>query len=117
MRKLEFIGTVQANKQALVIPGRNDLFLKPEDWPKKLAPGILNISISGFLEGFEDGLDRLDEGKFRAAMVIPQRKIAGSTLKPDADHPTRGFAQVWRADLQVVATGQTAKCWALRVIG
>jgi hypothetical protein len=98
------------------------LFLKPDDWPIQLAPGVLNVGINGFPEGFDEigkgeGLDRLDEGKFRAALVIPQRKIAGSTLKPDADHPTRGFAQVWRADLQVVATGQTTRCWALRVIG
>src|SRR5437879_7840947 len=106
MRKLEFMGTVQANKQELVIPGRDDLFLKPEDWPMQLAPGLLNVGINGSPEGFDeigkgDGLKKLDGGKFRAALVIPQRKIAGSTLKPDADHPTRGFAQVWRADLQV----------------
>jgi hypothetical protein len=122
MRKLEFIGTVQANKQELVIPGREDLFLKPEDWPRQLAPGLLNVGINDFPDGFDeigkgDRLDRLDEGKFRAALVIPQRMIASSTLKPDADHPTRGFAQVWRAEIQVVATGQTTRCWALRVIG
>jgi hypothetical protein len=122
MRKLEFIGTVQAKKQELVIPGRDDLFLKPEDWPRQLAPGLLNVHINGFPEGFDeigkgDGLQRLDQGKFKAELVIPQRKIAGSTLKPDADHPTRGFVQVWRADLQVVPTGQTTRCWALRVIG
>lgn len=40
MRKLEFIGSVQANKQDLVIPGRDDLFLKPNDWPNQLAPAI-----------------------------------------------------------------------------
>src|ERR1700733_14878148 len=105
MRKLEFIGTVQANKKELVLPARDDLFLKPEDWPRQLAPKLLNVRINGFPDGFDeigkgDGLQRLDQGKFKAELVIPQRKIAGSTLKPDADHPTRGFAQVWRAELQ-----------------
>jgi hypothetical protein len=64
-----------------------------------------------------DGLKMLDDGKFRPALVIPQRKIIGSTLIADSDHPTRGFAQVWQADLQVIRTGQEATCWALRIIG
>jgi hypothetical protein len=49
--------------------------------------------------------------------VIPQRKIIGSTFIPDADHPTRGFAQVWQANLQVIGTGQETTCWALHIVG
>src|SRR6266404_1919559 len=123
MRKLEFIGTLQANKrtQEIVIPGRDDLFLKPEDWPRQLAPGLLNVEVNSFPEGFDevgkgDGLEKLDEGKFRAALAIPQRLIAGNPVKPDPDHPTRGFAQVWRAELQVIATGQAGTCWMFRII-
>ena len=82
----------------------------------------MNIEISSFPEKFEelgkgDGLGRLDEGKFRPALVIPQRLIAGSNLKPDPDHPTRGFASVWQADLQVIATDQEMSCWAFRILG
>lgn len=128
MRKLEFIGTVRSNEgrfsQEVVIPGRDDLFLALEDWPTQIAPGTLNIQISddafpkSIAEiGTGDGLKKLDGGKFRAALVIPQRKIMGSTLKPDADHPTQGFAQVWQAELQVIATGQEATCWMFRIIG
>lgn len=122
MRKLEFNGTVQASTEQIVLPGRDDLFLKPEDWPRKLAPGILNIEVVGFPKGVDeigngDGLGRLDEGKFRAALVIPQRLIAGSTIKPDGDHPTKGFASVWQADLQVIATDQEMSCWMIRIIG
>ena len=122
MRKLDFQGMVQASTEGIVLPGRDDLFLKPEDWPKQLAQGILNIEISSFPEKFEDigkgdGLGRFDDGKFRPALVIPQRLIAGSTLKPDADHPTRGFAQVWQADLKVIATDQEMSCWAFRILG
>ena len=121
MRKLKFIGKVQANNQELVIPGRDDLLLKPDDWPQQLAPAVI-IEVSSFPEGLAEigegeGLAKLDQGKFRPALVIPQRKLIGSTLMPDTDHPTRGFAEVWRADLHVVGTGQEATCWALWIIG
>jgi hypothetical protein len=54
MRKLEFIGTVQANASPeLTIPGRDDLFLKPEDWPKQLAPGTVAIEITAFPDFLE----------------------------------------------------------------
>ena len=124
MRRLEFTGMVQADATPqLIIPGRDKLFLKPDDWPTYLAPGTLPIRVDDHVpESVErvkscDGLKMLDEGKFRPALVIPQRKIIGSTLLPDSDHPTRGFAQVWQADLQVIGTGQEAPCWALRIIG
>jgi hypothetical protein len=122
MRKLEFTGTVHANATPeLAIPGRDDLFLKPEDWPTQLAPTV-TVEVGTFAEslteiGEGEGPARLDKGKFRPALVIPQRKIGGSTLTPDSDHPTRGFAEVWRADLQVVGTGQEATCWAMWIIG
>jgi hypothetical protein len=113
MQKLEFTGKVQADASPrLVIPGRDELFLKPDDWPTHLAPGTLRIQVSS-----SDGLKMLDEGKVRPALVVPQRKIIGSTLIPDSDNPTSGFAQVWQADLQVIGTGQQVTCWALRIIG
>jgi hypothetical protein len=123
MRKLEFTGTVQADATPeLIIPGRDDLFLKPDDWPSQLAPGFVTIEVSTFPEGFAEigegeGLARLNTGKFRPALVIPQRKIVGSTLTPDSDHPTRGFAEVWNADIHVIGTGQEATCWAMWIIG
>jgi hypothetical protein len=127
MRNLEFIGIVRSNSgqfsQDLVFPGRDDLIVAPEDWPMQLAPGTLNIQIDddGFPQGHEEfgksnGLKALDEGKFRAALVIPQRLIAGNPVKPDPDRPTSGFAQVWRAELQVIATSQAATCWMFRII-
>jgi hypothetical protein len=122
MRKLDFIGTVQPiATPELIIPGRDDLFLKPDDWPTQLAPAI-SIEVGTFPEGLNEigegeGLAKLDKGAFRPALVIPQRKLTGSTLTPDTDHPTRGFAEVWNADLQVVGTGQEVTCWALWIIG
>lgn len=123
MRKFEFFGKVQAHATPqLVIPGRDELFLKPDDWPKHLAPDTVNIEISSFPEGFTEigdgeGLARLDQGKFRPALVIPQRKIIGSTLIPDADHPTRGFAEVWHAEIVAIGNGQETPCWAMWIIG
>ena len=69
MRKLEFIGKVQADSTPeRTIPGRDALFLAPDDWPTQLAPGTLTIKVNddGFPEGFKEigdgeGLDRLDE--------------------------------------------------------
>lgn len=122
MRKLEFIGQVEANvAPELTFPGRDDLFLKPDDWPTQLAPTV-TVEVGTFPEslteiGEGEGFARLDKGKFWPALVIPQRKIGCSTLTPDADHPTRGFAEAWRADLHVIGTGQETTCWAMWIIG
>ena len=126
MRKLEFIGTVRSNMgrfaKEMVIPGKDGFFLPPPDWPTTLAPGTLNIGITEFPGGFDelgngDGLKKLDEGKFRAAAVIPPWRISGNTIQPTPGDPTRGTAQAWRAELQAISTGQTAKCWMLRRTG
>jgi hypothetical protein len=98
------------------------LILAPADWPARLAPGTLIIDLANLPDGLAEvgegeGLARLDHGKFWAALVIPQRKITGNPVPPDREHPTRGFAQVWRAAIQVVDTGQTANCWVVRIIG
>ena len=126
MRTLEFIGTVRSNNgkfsREMVLPGRHELIVAPDDWPDRLVPGTLNIEIDDFPEGLDDvgegdGLKKLDKGTFRAALIIPQRKITGNTIKPMPDEPTRGFAQVWRANLEAIASGQASKCWMLRRIG
>ena len=75
MGKLEFIRTVQANKHELVIPDRDDLFLKPEDWPRQLAPGILNVEVSGradllTLVSLLSGTTERSGGRFRVARNV-----------------------------------------------
>jgi hypothetical protein len=121
MRKLEFIGKVRSNKgrfaKEMVIPGRENLLVVPPDWPTQLAPGTLNVEIdsNGFPNGFDeigdgDGLRKLDNGQFTPVLTIPREKIAGNTLKPTPDEPTKGTAQVWRADINVIATGQATTC-------
>jgi len=128
MRKLEFIGTVQTGRcrfaHEMVIPGRDSLFLKPDDWPRQLAPGTLNIKVNddGFPPGFNEigkgeGLTKFDEGNFGQALLISPWKIAGNTIKHDDENPTRGMGEIWRAELQVIVTGQATNCWMFRRIG
>ena len=50
-------------------------------------------------------------------LLISPWKIAGNTIKHDSDNPTRGMGEIWRAELQVIATGQATKCWMFRRIG
>jgi hypothetical protein len=115
MQKHRFTGTVRPKKtQEIVLPGRDDLFLKAADWPAQLAPGTLTVEVNG-LE--QETMKQLDDATFRPALVIPARHIIGNPLRPDSDHPTRGFASVWRAELQVAATGQIGRCWMFRIIG
>ena len=128
LRKLEFTGAVRSNQGAfsreMVIPGRKNLVLPPEDWPVRLVPGTLNIAIhdGGFPIDFDqlgpgEGLRKLDQGKFRPVGAIPPWRIAGNTLQPTPDEPLRGSAQVWRAELEVTSTGEVAACWLLRRLG
>jgi hypothetical protein len=128
MRELEFTGTVRSHtggsSRGITLPGRDELVVAPADWPRQLAPGILNIEIQGdeFPEELEaigkgEGLRRLDAGDFRAALVIPQRQIGGNPVQPDPEQPTRGFAQVWQATLQVIGAAQQTNCWMFRIIG
>lgn len=110
MRKLDFTGTVRTSKEKIVLPGRDALFLKSDDWPSQLAPSTLQLT------GIEqETLHQLDASTFRPALVIPARHIIGSPLKPDSDRPTKGFASVWRAELH--ATGKVGDCWVFRIIG
>ena len=126
MRNLQFIGSVSSKRdtssEAMAFPGRDELIVAPADWPTRLAPGTVSIDASGFPDDFAEigegeGLAKLDQGNFRPALAIPQRQIVGNPVKPEPDHPTRGFAQVWRAEVQVLATGQATNCWMLRIIG
>jgi len=38
-------------------------------------------------------------------------------LQPTPDKLVRGSAQVWRAELELVSTGEIATCWMLRRLG
>ena len=61
-------------------------------------------------------MTKLDEGNFGRALLISPWKIAGNTIKHDSDSPTKGMGELWQAELRVIATGQTTKCWMFRRI-
>lgn len=59
MRKLEFTGAVQASETPpLTLPGRDDLFLKPDDWPTQIARTV-TVEVGTF----QEGLTEIGEGK------------------------------------------------------
>jgi hypothetical protein len=62
MRKLEFIGNVQTDSTAeLIIPGRADLFLAPNDWPAQLSPGTLTIQVND--DGMPESIAGIGDGE------------------------------------------------------
>lgn len=124
MRCLQFVGTMSSTRdtETMALPGRHELLVAPADWPTRFAPGTLGINVTGLPDdlaavGQGEGLTKLDQGSFRAALVIPQRKIVGNPVPPEPDHPTRGFAQVWRTELRTLYAGQAADCWMVQIIG
>jgi len=126
MRCFQFTGSASGKRdttsEAIAFPGRDELIVAPADWPTRLAPGTVSIVASGFPDDFAvigegEGFAKLDQGNFKPALVIPQRQIVGNPVRPETDRPTWGFAQVWRAEVQVLATGQATNCWMLRIIG
>jgi hypothetical protein len=128
VRTLEFRGVVRPNKgrfaEDMVIPGKHAMSSAPDDWPLRLEPGTLNVGINddGFPASFTglgkgEGLKKLDNSEFRPAFVIHQADIVNNTVRPTQRSPLKGTAQVWRARLQVVSSGQEVECWVLRRIG
>lgn len=126
MRTLVLQGRVRKHKgessSEMIIPGRDELIVAPPDWPMRLAPGTLTVDVNVDRTGPEadqnrEALQRIDAGGFTPVLVIPQRKIVGNPVKPDPAHPTRGFAQVWRSEFEITATGRVKPCWMLRIIG
>lgn len=65
MRQLDFIGSIQANadhfSKRMVLPGRDELIVAPEDWPIRLVPGTLNIGLDDELPKGFDGNELLLE--------------------------------------------------------
>jgi len=67
--------------------------------------------------GGGDRIKKLDNGEFKPLLVIPRKKITNNSLRPTPQCPQRGDAQAWQANLTVLRTGLSEKCWVLRRIG
>ena len=127
MNTLTFKGTVYpgVGKHAnLVIPGRKDLANGPPDWPEHLQPGSLNILIhdSGYPAEFAQfqpdmKVKNLDSKQFTPALTIPHDQMQGNRLKPSADMPDKGTAQVWRAIVLFEANSVSHAVWVHRRLG
>ena len=105
----------------LVIPGKGQLLIAPDDWPTFLFPGSLNVEISREelpkdLEKLGPGsfIKKLDNGILKPTFVIEQKAILNNTIGPNGPVKGRGDAQVWRAKIKVVKTMEIYDCWVLR---
>lgn len=106
----------------LGVPGRSALPTAPADWPEVLCPGSLNVRIHKYPEAFDDrGIKRattaLDAAQFIPEFEIPREMLANNRLGPKPRVPRGGDAQVWRAVLEVIETGEKLNCWVLRRFG
>lgn len=122
--RIEFKGKIisgQGDHYDLGIPGKNELSHAPEDWPKTLCPGSLNVEIS--IEDLPKELDnlgqgtlikKLDNGILKPTFVIEQKAILNNTIGPKGPVKGRGDAQVWRAKIIVEKSKEIYDCWVLR---
>ena len=122
--RIEFKGKIvsgQGDHSDLGIPGKDKLSHAPEDWPKFLCPGSLNVEISADelpkeLDILGEGIliKKLDNGALKSAFVIEQKAIINNTIGPNCQVKGRGDAQVWRAKILVEKSKETYNCWVLR---
>ena len=127
MKTLIFQGTVNTGigkHVNLVIPGRNTLADAPADWPEILQPGSLNILIhnNGYPAEFaqlqpDKKVKNLDSKRFVPAFTIPHDQMQNNLLKPCAEMPDKGTAQVWRATLRLEANSVSHTAWVHRRLG
>jgi hypothetical protein len=123
MKKLVFQGVICSGigkHRRLGVPGRAEVPGAPGDWPEVLVPGSLNIRVrpDGYPPGFSfRGVDMLDNGHFRPTFIVSRNLFKNNKLRPTADRADTGTAQVWRAQLRVIASQKTAAAWVLRRIG
>lgn len=121
---IEFKGKIvsgQGDHSDLGIPGKDKLSHSPEDWPKNLCRGSLNVEISSGvlpkeLNNLGEGtlIRKLDNGILKPAFVIEQKAILNNTIGPNGPVRGRGDAQVWRAKILVEKSKETYDCWVLR---
>ena len=125
MKELAFggvVGTGVGRHATLFVPGRDAMPEVPDDWPRKLYPGSLNVRVDKYPAGFQEhGLanqvDALDRGRFSPAFEIPRGQLGNNSLRPRPRVPRGGDAQVWRARIVAEVGGQVVVCWALRRFG
>ncbi len=106
----------------LYVPGRDEIAQAPEDWPRVLCKGSLNVGVrpDGYpplfsARGLPNQVSSLDEDCFPCCFKIEQHQFRNNRLSPTDAEPKRGTAQVWRASLE--ADGQQIACWVLRRYG
>ena len=108
----------------LIVPGNSEIPGLIRDWPDELEPGSLNVLIdkTGFPEEFESKFGQrtegFDERRFIPEAELHHSQIGNNTLAPKpGEREDKGNAQIWRANLTKIESGQSLQCWVLRRIG
>ena len=125
METLIFHGVIQDGihkYSELYVPGRSEITQAPEDWPRALCKGSLNVGIrsDGYpaifsVRGLPNQVSSLDTECFPCCFKIEQDQFQNNLITPTDAYPKRGSAQVWRASLE--ADRQPIACWVLRRYG
>lgn len=125
METLVFQGTIEdgiGRYVELHVPGRDEIAQAPEDWPRVLCKGSLNVRVlrtaypAAFAaHGLPNQVSSLDKSCFPCCFEIAHHQFGNNWLSPTATEPKGGSAQVWRASLE--ANGHRVACWVLRRYG
>jgi len=105
---------------SLGVPGCEGAPGAPDDWPKQLCPGSLNVRVSHYPDEqlLQAGLARevasLDKSPLLPAFEIAGSRLLNNQIKPTESDPKRGDAQVWRARIRRPRDGVEVGCWVLR---
>jgi hypothetical protein len=125
MTEIVFGGVVSSgigHHATLYVPGRAELRNAPADWPERLHPGSLNVSVDQYPpefmnRGLRNSVSELDLGRFVPEFEILRDQFQNNKIEPRPDLPRGGDAQVWRTRLRHDGVGAVIKCWTLRRLG
>lgn len=125
MTEIVFGGVVSSGIRChatLYVPGRAELRAAPVDWPERLYPGSLNVSLDQYpadfvSRGLRNRVSELDQARFLPEFEILRDEFRNNKLGPRPGVPRGGDAQVWRAMLRPADPRAIVKCWALRRFG
>lgn len=106
-------------------PGRDGRSRNDPRLAKRAGAGhTLNVLIDDygfppeFVDRFGKRVEALDQRQFLPEVELPYDRIGNNTLAPKAgDREDKGNAQIWRAHIKKIESGQVLQCWVLRRIG
>jgi hypothetical protein len=95
MTEIVFGGVVSSgigHHATLYVPGRAELRNAPADWPERLHPGSLNVSVDQYPpefmnRGLRNSVSELDLGRFVPEFEILRDQFQNNKIEPRPDLP------------------------------